>query len=291
VFLHSPQPYTVVCNHQVSGGFSITVCLDHPVARNEALLDEALLGLDYPQAAYEAFCNSAPALPTVQPKASLSKAKIKAPTTATPKSTGIARKKTRLNPRRRKAKALAEEAASLQILPPTAPWLTLPEFFQHLWNLSPATPQVSLPSILGLTALVSTLIQCVLPRIHLPTIRSGTWSLVSYGLQWLIALHAKAIASAWDLITQTHLELRGQVNAGKSHCGSAEELFRILALSLSSPCFSQICYLPPHYYDYDRLSLRRQSPVRISIHMTNQNHSTTQLCLCKSRRICHWMDR
>jgi hypothetical protein len=128
---------------------------------------------------------------------------------------------------------------------PTTPWLTLPQFFQHLWNLSPATPQVSLPSILGLTALVSTLIQCVLPRIHPSTIRSGIWSLVSYGLQWLIALHAKAIASAWDLITQTHLELRGQVNAGKSHCDSAEELFRILALSLSSPCFLQICYLLP----------------------------------------------
>jgi hypothetical protein len=114
------------------------------------LLDEALLGLDYPQAAYEALCNPAPALPTVQPKASLSKAKTKAPTTAIPKSTGIARKRTRLNPRRRKAKALAEEAASLhkKTLPPTTPWLTLTEFFQHLWNLSPATPQVSLPSIL-----------------------------------------------------------------------------------------------------------------------------------------------
>jgi hypothetical protein len=96
---------------------------------------------------------------------------------------------------------------------PTSPWLTLPEFFQHLWNLSPATPQVSLPSILGITA-PPPLNQCVLPRIHPPTIRSGTWSLVSYGLQWLIALHAKAIASAWDLITRTHLELR----AGSSEC-------------------------------------------------------------------------
>jgi hypothetical protein len=95
---------------------------------------------------------------------------------------------------------------------PTIPWLTLPELFQHLWNLSPATPQVSLPSILGITAL-STPIQCVLPRIYTSTIRSGTCSLIPYRLQWLIALHAKAIALAWDLITQTHLELRGQVNA------------------------------------------------------------------------------
>jgi hypothetical protein len=163
---------------------------------------------------------------------------------------------------------------------PTTPWLTLSEFFQHLWNLSPATPQVSLPSILGLTELVTTLTQCTWPRIRPPTIRSGTWSLVSYGLQWLIALHAKAIASAWDLITQTHLELRSQVNAGKSHCGSAEELFRSLALSLSSPCFSQICYLPPHTHDYDRLSFRMTitwSGFR-SI-LTNQIHSTTQLRL------------
>jgi hypothetical protein len=66
---------------------------------------------------------------------------------------------------------------------PTTPLLTLPEFFQHLWNLSPATPQVSLPSILGLKAPLSTLIQCVSPRIHPFTNRSSTWSLVSYGLQ------------------------------------------------------------------------------------------------------------
>jgi hypothetical protein len=94
-------------------------------------------------------------------------------------------------------------------------WLTLPEFFQHLWNLTPATPQVSLPGIFGLTIILSTLIQVVLSKIHPFTNRSGTWSLVSHGLWWLIALHDKAIASAWDLITQTHLVLRGQVNAGK----------------------------------------------------------------------------
>jgi hypothetical protein len=101
---------------------------------------------------------------------------------------------------------------------PTTPWLTISEFFQHQWNVSLATPQVSLPSILGITAL-STLIQCVLPKVHPSTNRSGTRSLGSYGPQWLIVLHAKAIALAWDLITQTHLELRGQVHAGKSHCG------------------------------------------------------------------------
>jgi hypothetical protein len=55
VFLHFPQPYTVDCDPQVSGGFFITVCLDHPVARNEALLDEALFGIGYSQATYEAF--------------------------------------------------------------------------------------------------------------------------------------------------------------------------------------------------------------------------------------------
>ncbi|HJS83006.1 MAG TPA: hypothetical protein VJ742_09265, partial [Nitrososphaera sp.] len=33
---------TVDRNPQVPGGFFITVCLDHPVARNEALLDEAI---------------------------------------------------------------------------------------------------------------------------------------------------------------------------------------------------------------------------------------------------------
>jgi hypothetical protein len=158
-----------------------------------------------------------------------------------------ARRRVRRSNARRKAKALTAETTSLhkQSLSPTTPWLTLPEFFQHLWNLTPATPQVSLPGILGLTIISSTLIQVVLPRIYLFIIRSGTWSLVSYGLQWLIALHAKAIALAWDLITQTHLELRGQVNAGKSHCGSAKELFRSLALSLSTPCFLQTCYLLP----------------------------------------------
>jgi hypothetical protein len=69
------------------------------------------------------------------------------------------------------------------------------------------TPSVP-PGILGLTIISSTLIQVVLPRIHLSTNRSGTWSLVSHGLRWLTALHDKAIALAWDLITQTHLVLR-----------------------------------------------------------------------------------
>jgi hypothetical protein len=166
----------------------------------------------------------------------------------------IARKRTRPNPRRRNARRKAEEALTAETTPlhkqslsstskattkarmksntqeatnvnpkKTVPkadsanthWLTLPEFFQHLWNLTPATHQVSLPGILGLTILLSTLIQVVLPRIHLSNNSSGTWSLVSNGLRWLIALHDKAIALAWDLITQTHLVLRGQVNAGK----------------------------------------------------------------------------
>jgi hypothetical protein len=289
VFCQSLQPYTVDCDPQVFGGFFIKVCLDHPVALNEALLDEALLGIDHRQVAHEAFHNPAPAPPLVQPRASLSqnppraakstRAAVKATIKWAPKiipmtRTATTAKRLKADPKketkavaksapkdrakathkkkatarsgtesqlppykrisfkntnviqRRRAKkaanarcrARAEEKATSQTgltalmhpsdsLPPygptsaiyqpqpetpppakhsthpTTPLLTLPEFFQHLWNLSPATPQVSLPSILGLKAPLSTLIQCVSPRIHPFTNRSSTWSLVSYGLQ------------------------------------------------------------------------------------------------------------
>jgi hypothetical protein len=75
--------------------------------------------------------------------------------------------------------AIDDEQQAETIPPPVLsphPGFTLPEFFQHLWNLIPATPQVSLPGILGLTIISSTLIQVLLPRIHLSTNRSGTWS-------------------------------------------------------------------------------------------------------------------
>jgi hypothetical protein len=61
--------------------------------------------------------------------------------------------------------------------------------------------------------LLSTIMQYEHPRIH-HNYWSSPRSSVSYGLQWLLALHAKAMATAWDLITQTHLELWGQLQDG-----------------------------------------------------------------------------
>ena len=89
-----------------------------------------------------------------------------------------------------------------------------PEFFQCLWNLPTATTPVSLSGIYWLTTLLSALIQYAMPKIHPPTHRSSPRSSTSYGLQWQIALHAKAMATAWDLITQTHLALWGCVMDG-----------------------------------------------------------------------------
>ena len=100
-------------------------------------------------------------------------------------------------------------------LPPKQPQvystvLTLLEQTPHhyLWNLPTATPQACLPSILWLTALLSTFIQYVWPRTLPSTYGSSTWKPTSSGLRRLIALHDKAITTAWDLVTQTHLSCR-----------------------------------------------------------------------------------
>ena len=98
--------------------------------------------------------------------------------------------------------------------PPLTPWLTLQEFFQCLWNLPTATPQVSLPGILCPTAPLSALSQYLWLKIQPSTYRSSPRSTVSHGLRWQLALHAKAMATAWDLISQTHLELWGQLQDG-----------------------------------------------------------------------------
>ena len=91
-------------------------------------------------------------------------------------------------------------------LPSWAPQGTHPSP-QRLWNQTTATPQVSLPGILGMIKLMSTIMQYVHPQIH-----HTHWSIPQSspfcGLQWLLALHDKAIASAWDLVTQTHLGCR-----------------------------------------------------------------------------------
>jgi hypothetical protein len=114
------------------------------------------------------------------------------------------------------------------------PWKHGPT--QRLWKLPTATPQVSLPGILGLIVLLSTIMQSTPPRFHpVLTGRSSPRSSVSYGLRWQIALHAKAMATAWDLITQTHLELRGQVM--QERLRPAHKLCLLSALSLLSPCF------------------------------------------------------
>ena len=97
---------------------------------------------------------------------------------------------------------------------PNTNWLTLQDFFQCLWNLPTATPQVSLPGILWPTALLSALSQYLWLKIQPSTHRSSPRSTVSYGLRWQLALHAKAMATAWDLISQTHLELWGQLQDG-----------------------------------------------------------------------------
>jgi len=97
----------------------------------------------------------------------------------------------------------------LTLPPPPPPRLTLPEFFQCLSNLSPATSPVSLSGILGLPALLSTRIQHVWPRIQPFTARSSPRKPSSYGLRWQLAFQSTAMATAWDLITQTHLVLWG----------------------------------------------------------------------------------
>jgi len=84
----------------------------------------------------------------------------------------------------------------------------------RLWIQTTATPQVSLPGLLGMIVLLSTIMQYDQPRTHHTTRPSNPRSSVSYGLRWQIALLAKAIATAWDLVTQTHLELWGQRNDG-----------------------------------------------------------------------------
>jgi hypothetical protein len=93
-------------------------------------------------------------------------------------------------------------------LPPRASQGTHPKPHPRLWKQTPATPQVSLPGILGMIVLLSTILQDTHPRIQ-HTYRSSPQSPVAYGLRWLLALHDKAMATAWDLITQTHLELCG----------------------------------------------------------------------------------
>ena len=113
---------------------------------------------------------------------------------------------------RQHSKSTQPETSSLPQQPhlPQPSLLTLLEQtpHHHLWNLPTATPQACLPSILWLTALLSALIQYVWPRILPSTYRSSTWSPVSSGLRRLIALHDKAITTAWDLVTQTHLSCR-----------------------------------------------------------------------------------
>lgn len=104
--------------------------------------------------------------------------------------------------------------ATPRLPPPPTPMLTLPEFFQCLSNLSPATSPVSLSGILGLSALLSPRIQHVWPRIHTLTLRSSPRKSTSYGLCWQLAVYFKAMATAWDLITQTHLVQWGLVGHG-----------------------------------------------------------------------------
>jgi hypothetical protein len=91
--------------------------------------------------------------------------------------------------------------------PPTMALPATPPTQPRLWKRTTATPQVYLPGILGLVVLLTTIIQCNYPRIlphhHQAHIRRS----VSYGLRWHLAVQAQAMATAWDLITQTYLEL------------------------------------------------------------------------------------
>jgi hypothetical protein len=104
--------------------------------------------------------------------------------------------------------------ATPKLSPPPTPMLTLPEFFQCLSNLPTATSPVSLSGILGHPTPLSTCIQQVWPRTQSHTFRSSPRSSPSYGLRWQLALYSKAMATAWDLITQTHLVLWGFVMNG-----------------------------------------------------------------------------
>jgi hypothetical protein len=65
----------------------------------------------------------------------------------------------------------------------------------HLWNPLPAPTKASPKGVIW-----SSLLLYVWPR-HFPRVRSSPKSSVSYGLRWHVALLAKAIARAWDLIT------------------------------------------------------------------------------------------
>jgi len=99
---------------------------------------------------------------------------------------------------------------------PNPTWhnLTVYHHRPRLWIQTTATPQVSLPGLLGMIVLLSTIMQYEQPRMNHTTRPLNPRSSVSYGLRWRLALLAKAIATAWDLVTQTHLELWGQGNDG-----------------------------------------------------------------------------
>ena len=114
---------------------------------------------------------------------------------------------TELHRRRQKQKAKRATASANtqhQHLSPSTPPATQPpkaitliELLQDLWKQPTATHKVQPPS-LGIQSSVHQ------SRSHTP-FQSRPRSLLTYGLCWHLALLAKAMATAWDLITQTDL--------------------------------------------------------------------------------------
>jgi hypothetical protein len=227
VFSHSLQPYTVTSDPQVPNGFVVTVCLGNHVAINEVVLDAALT------AALTAIpsCQACRYWAHMDPHLAL------APTTGThrqePQEKPTADKATptagtKPTPKAESKLWMLSHAVSVCLtqlcqllqspkssrapdpLPPLAVQDTHLKPHHRLWKQTTATPQVSLPGILSMIVLLSTIMQCDHPMIY-HTYRSSPRSLVSNGLRWQLALLAKAMATAWDLITQTHLELWGQL--------------------------------------------------------------------------------
>ena len=222
-----------VAPHPKPSGFVITLHSSHPAAlciaceeikvrramkakpgdqlsyslafETHSVIEQALQGIYRRQARTSSRWDPGAPSPIVKPSP--------VPTKATPKATTSAPPRSPLTSYFRSIRTQHRKPKCPQS-PPTTNWLTLQDFFQCLWNLPTATPQVSLPGILWPLALLSALSQYLWLKIQPSTHRSSPRSTVSYGLRWQLALHAKAMATAWDLISQTHLELWGQLQDG-----------------------------------------------------------------------------
>ena len=253
VFSNSRQPYTVISIPHIPNGIIVTVCLGNYVAINEDVIDAALVTVIPPPQAHRYLTYLDPnALQVFPPAGNMSTPtpgtkpgpKVEPEPASTQHlaagTTPVATSHwSMITPFWMLSQVVLAYIAQLYYLfqlleysrASTAPApdlcvhptgtlaspvakLTLLTPHRRLWKPTTATPQVSLPGILGMIVLLSTIMQHNHPRIYPSTYRSSPRSSVSSGLRWRLALHARAMATAWDLITQTHLMLWGWVQYG-----------------------------------------------------------------------------